>query len=141
MRARPLTFDRARQLRRRMSLPEVVLWEALRGGRLGDSRFRRQHRIGPYILDFFCPAARIAVEVDGSVHLHEVGARRDVTRDRWLAAQEIRVLRFPASEVLKDGSRADVLGVILDAAGQGTGSSSAKRGRGTMRSMVEGARR
>jgi very-short-patch-repair endonuclease len=55
VRARNKTFKRARELRREMSLPEVVLWQALRKGRLADLRFRRQHPIGPYILDFYCP--------------------------------------------------------------------------------------
>ncbi len=53
MRAPDKTFSRARELRRHMSLPEIVLWQALRKGRLAGLRFRRQHPIGPYILDFY----------------------------------------------------------------------------------------
>src|SRR5260370_33825496 len=65
LRAPEKTFRRARQLRQQMSLPEVVLWQALRKARFAGLRIRRQHPIGPYILDFYCPAARLAIEVDG----------------------------------------------------------------------------
>ena len=56
MRAPTLTIKRAKTARRRMTLPEVVLWSDLRGGRLGGLRFRRQHPIGPVILDFYLPS-------------------------------------------------------------------------------------
>ena len=69
------TMTRARALRRSLSLPEVILWQALRGRRLGDARIRRQHPVGPYILDFYCEAARLAVEVDGSGHEQQDQAR------------------------------------------------------------------
>jgi Protein of unknown function (DUF559) len=64
MRAPNKAFSRARKLRREMTLPEIVLWQALGKGRLAGLRFRRQNPIGPYILDFYCPSARLAVEVD-----------------------------------------------------------------------------
>ena len=56
MHAPELSFTRARQLRRDMSLPEILLWDCLRGGRLEGLRFCRQHPVGRYILDFYCPA-------------------------------------------------------------------------------------
>ena len=62
------TVARARDLRRTMTLPEVLVWQHIRGRRLDGIRFRRQHPIGPYILDFFCEDARLAVEVDGESH-------------------------------------------------------------------------
>jgi very-short-patch-repair endonuclease len=74
MRALEKTFDRARALRRKMSLPEVVLWQALRRGQVAGLRFRRQHPIGPYILDFYCLSARLAIEVDGFAHDNAVQA-------------------------------------------------------------------
>jgi len=58
MREPILTLKRARKLRRKMTLPEVLLWERIRGGRLNGLRFRRQHPIGPYILNFYCASAR-----------------------------------------------------------------------------------
>ncbi|MDR3507555.1 MAG: endonuclease domain-containing protein [Caulobacteraceae bacterium] len=96
------TRDRARRLRRRLDLPEVLLWDALRGRRLEGLRFRRQHPIGPYCLDFYCEAARLAVEVDG--YSHDVGDRpeRDLRRDAWVAEQGVRTLRIPARDVLDD---------------------------------------
>ena len=63
MRASDKTFGSARKLRRHMSLPEIVLWQALRKRGQSGLRFRRQHPLGPYILDFYCPAVRLAVEV------------------------------------------------------------------------------
>jgi very-short-patch-repair endonuclease len=58
---------RARELRRKMSLPEVILWQQLRR-RPGGFKFRRQHPAGPYALDFYCEEARLCIEVDGSAH-------------------------------------------------------------------------
>ena len=84
-----------------MSLPEVKLWGELRR-RPGGLRFRRQHPIGPYVLDFYCASAKLAVEVDGLAH--DMGDRpeRDRRRDEWLREQGITTLRLPAAEVLRD---------------------------------------
>src|SRR5438552_14782601 len=84
MRAPIKTFSRARELRREMSLPEVVLWQALRKKRLAGLRVRRQHAIGPYILDFYCPSARLAIEVDGFAHNTTAVMRHDERRQVWL---------------------------------------------------------
>ncbi len=112
MRAPNKTFRRARELRREMSLPEVVLWQALRKGRLGGLRFRRQHPIGPYILDFYCPSARLAVEVDGFAHDTDAGVRHDERRQAWLAQRGITVLRVAAGDLLRDeGLEGALLGI------------------------------
>ena len=95
MRAPDKTFRRARELRRAMSLPEIVLWQALRKGRLAGLRFRRQHPIGPYILDFYCPSARLAVEVDGFAHDSAARVRHDDNRQAWLAQRGIRSCASP----------------------------------------------
>jgi very-short-patch-repair endonuclease len=128
MRAPTLTFKRARALRRDMSLPEVVLWQELRGGRLSGLRFRRQHPIGPYILDFYCASARLAVEVDGAAHDFAERAQHDERRDAWLASRDIRVLRFTAEDVLKDERLEGALSMIAAVAAN---SSPAERGRET----------
>jgi len=60
--------DSARILRRRLSLPEGLLWRASKAGKLGGLKFRKQHPVGPYVLDFYCHAARLCVEVDGGSH-------------------------------------------------------------------------
>jgi very-short-patch-repair endonuclease len=82
-----------------MTPPEIALWLALRRNEEG-LRFRRQHAAGPYVLDFYCAPARLAIEVDGEAHNHGNRPERDATRDAWLVAQNIRVLRYPAREML-----------------------------------------
>ena len=93
------TIARARALRSSMSLPERLLWRALRSKQLG-LRFRKQHPAGPYLLDFYCLEARLCVEVDGQQH--DFTSLRDAARDRWLAPQGVRTLRVRASDVLQD---------------------------------------
>ena len=102
MRSPVLSLKRARRLRREMTLPEVLLWQRLRGREPGAPTFRRQHPVGPYILDFYCSAARLAVEIDGAGH--DMGSQpgHDERRDAWLKAQGIEVLRISAGEFLKD---------------------------------------
>ena len=95
------TQDRARQLRREMTLPEILLWQALRQ-RPAGLRFRKQHPAGRYVLDFFCPSRCLAVEVDGEVHNRGSQPAHDAERDRWLRAQGVRVLRIPATDVLNE---------------------------------------
>lgn len=112
MRAPLKTFSRARSLRRALTLPEVVLWQALRGKGLSSLRFRRQHPIGPYILDFYCPAARLAIEEDGQGHDREAQVRHDQRREAWLADHNIAVLRFSAADILKDDHLEGVLRTI-----------------------------
>ncbi len=112
MRAAVITFKRARRLRREMTLPEVLLWQALRNHALADERFRRQHPCGPYSLDFFCAAAKLAVEIDGAVHDDPARFAKDRSRDRFLDEQRIRVIRFNARDVLDVRARQDVLDTI-----------------------------
>ena len=92
---------RARTLRRNMSLPEAVLWRVLRT-RPDGFKFRRQHPAGRYVLDFYCEAARLAVEVDGMAHNMGDNPAQDDARDAWLAGHDVMVLRFAASDVLDD---------------------------------------
>ncbi len=91
----------ARRLRREMSLPEVLLWEHLRGKKTGV-KFRHQHPIGPYVCDFYCAAARLAIEVDGEFHGRGDRPQRDADRDRFFEQNGYRVLRVAAGEVLRD---------------------------------------
>ena len=82
-----------------MSLPEVLLWQKLRRSP-GGLRFRRQHPAGPYILDFFCATASLAIEIDGASHDHAAQHNFDQRRDAWLVGQGVRTLRIPARDVL-----------------------------------------
>ncbi len=91
----------ARRLRREMSLPEILLWQQLRGGKLRVS-FRKQHPIGPYVADFYCPVARLIVEVDGEAHSRSDRPQRDEARDRFLVENGYEIMRVSAREVLDD---------------------------------------
>jgi very-short-patch-repair endonuclease len=89
-------------MRKAMTEPEVMLWSRLRGREPEKPTFRRQHPFGSIILDFYCPAARLAVEVDGATHWDEHARAKDEARDRWLMSQGVRVYRIPASQVYHD---------------------------------------
>ena len=102
MRTGSRTLAAARRLRREMSLPEVLLWTRLRTPGESMPRWRRQHPLGLYVLDFFCPAARLVIEVDGISHGMGDRPIRDAERDAWLAGRGLHVERVAASEVLAD---------------------------------------
>jgi len=106
---------RARALRRDMSLPEGLLWRELRE-RPAELRFRRQHPFSRCTADFYCPAARLVVEVDGDQHSRGCAPQQDALRDAWLKERGIRVLRFDAADVLRDVE--SVVRAILVAAGR-----------------------
>lgn len=99
------TVRKARKLRKAMSLPEVLLWEQLRK-RPSGLKFRRQHPSGPYVLDFFCSDARLAIENDGESHFLGEQPQRDLVRDDWFARAGIETLRIPARTVLSDAEAA-----------------------------------
>ncbi len=101
LKASGITVRRARTLRSDMSLPEVLLWRELRK-RPAGLKFRRQHPAGPYILDFFCASAGLAIEVDGEAHNRGEPPAKDASRDAWLALHHICTLRIPASAILTD---------------------------------------
>ncbi|MDZ7857746.1 endonuclease domain-containing protein [Sphaerotilus sp.] len=99
--SRPLLLA-ARRLRREMTEAECLLWEHLRAGRLGGWRFRRQHPVDRFVLDFYCPVVRLAVELDGAQHHTPDGQARDAERDDWLQRRHgIRMLRFDNAQLLR----------------------------------------
>ncbi len=100
MRAPKETIDNARRLRRSLSPPEARLWSRLRARAPGMPAFRRQHPIGPYVLDFYCAKARLAVEIDGMSHDMADRPERDTRRDAWLKAQGVTVVRIAAGEAM-----------------------------------------
>jgi very-short-patch-repair endonuclease len=93
---------KARQLRQTPTEAEKILWKALRRNQLGGVSFRRQHPIGRYVLDFYCPSAGLAIEVDGGQHAAGQQKEIDLRRDQWLAANGVRMLRFWNNEVLSN---------------------------------------
>jgi very-short-patch-repair endonuclease len=84
-----------------MSVPEARLWKRLRWREPGKPIFRRQHPIGPYVLDFFCASANLAVEIDGMSHDMGDRPRRDERRDAWLERHGVTVMRIPARELMQ----------------------------------------
>ena len=98
---RNLTVVLARELRRKPTLPEGLVWQALRP-RPNGLKFRRQHPIGWYIADFYCAAARLIVEIDGESHVMGDRPEHDLRRDQWLRAQGMEVVRFHATDVMRD---------------------------------------
>jgi len=83
-----------RHLRRNLTPAEAALWGILRKSGVEGRKFRRQHSVGKYVLDFYCPAERLAVELDGEVHLDELSQIHDRARKRYLNEQGIKVIRF-----------------------------------------------
>jgi very-short-patch-repair endonuclease len=83
MRATRNSMRNAKAQRRRMSLPEVKLWALLRRSPNGIG-FRRQHPVGPYVADFYCPAAKLVIEIDGLIHDSEKAAKFDRARDSYM---------------------------------------------------------
>ncbi|TCO38891.1 endonuclease domain-containing protein [Dokdonella fugitiva] len=95
-----LNVERARALRVAQTDAERALWRRLRNRALLDWKFRRQHEIGPYIVDFVCTDAGLIVELDGGQHLEQV--EEDAARTRWLQRSGYCVLRFWNDDVLKN---------------------------------------
>ncbi|TMF72465.1 MAG: DUF559 domain-containing protein [Chloroflexi bacterium] len=95
----------SRRLRTTMSGTEALIWTRLRGGKLDGWRFRRQKPIGPYFVDFYCPAAWLVIEVDGPVHDRETRWAYDARRKAWLEAEGYRVLTIPVSDIGHDLSQ------------------------------------
>ena len=106
-----LRRDRARRLRCDQTGAEAQLWELLRGGRLEGWKWRRQAPVGPFIVDFLCLEAWVAVELDGGIHIAQ--AERDARRDAYLKRQGLQVIRFWNAELFEDPGR--VGWVILSA--------------------------
>jgi very-short-patch-repair endonuclease len=98
------SIKRAKQFRGELTKPEVMLWQILRQ-LPGGHKFRKQHPAGPYVLDFFCARANLAIEIDGFAHNTGDQPERDVRRDIWLAEHRIDTLRIPAIDVLKDTAK------------------------------------
>lgn len=93
--------DRRRELRIKPTRHEELLWYRLRNNQLGF-RFFRQYSAGPYILDFYCPKLRLAIEVDGDQHGEQDALEYDKVRDLYLTGLDIKTIRFWNKEVMND---------------------------------------
>jgi len=94
--------SQAKRLRRNMTKAEAVLWTVLKARQLQGWKFRRQHPVGRYIVDFVCIEAGLAVEVDGATHASDAAAERDARRTQILNAQGFAVLRVANLDIYED---------------------------------------
>ena len=92
----------ARQLRKNMTEAESFLWQRIRRKQLEGRQFYRQKNIGDYIVDFYCPSAKVIVELDGGQHFTQERIRRDQVRDKYLERLGFTILRFSDREVFKN---------------------------------------
>ena len=91
-----------RRLRKDATDAERQLWRILRNRQMAGLKFLRQYGIGSYILDFYCPEQRLAIEVDGGQHADVLGQEHDAKRDRYLRELNIRMIRFWNNDVLRN---------------------------------------
>jgi very-short-patch-repair endonuclease len=108
--ATPEIISKAKELRRKMTGVENILWDRLRNRRLTDFKFRRQHPIWIFIADFYCHEAKLVVELDGDIHKNPEVKERDENRNYEIERFGIKVLRFANEEVENDLEK--VLGMI-----------------------------
>jgi very-short-patch-repair endonuclease len=97
--------DRSRTLRKNMTVAERLLWSRIRRKQLKGYQFYRQKIIGNYIVDFYCPKAKLIIELDGSQHYDEEGKKRDNRRDAYLKNLGLKVFRFSDKDVFKNLNR------------------------------------
>jgi len=93
---------RARQLRRKMTDTESVLWYHLKNRNLNNLKFRRQVPKGPYILDFYCPEKNLVIEVDGGQHFSKKHINHDRERTAFLQKHQLFILRYSNNDILKN---------------------------------------
>jgi very-short-patch-repair endonuclease len=107
--------ERIREFRRNSTDAETVLWRLLRNRAFLDLKFRRQHPVAGYVLDFYCDEARLGIELDGGLHSEPEQAQYDAERTRILSThEEIQIVRFWNSEVLENPEKVlDDLSKIL----------------------------
>ncbi|MBL4818797.1 MAG: endonuclease domain-containing protein [Deltaproteobacteria bacterium] len=94
-------YLRARLLRSTSTKSEQVLWAILRAKRFKGYKFRRQHPVGPYVLDFYCARKRMGIELDGEIHNNPAAQQYDQKRTRTLASAGRKIIRFSNYQVLK----------------------------------------
>ena len=137
---------RARELRENQTPAEGVLWELLRNRQVANLKFRRQHQIGPYIVDFFCNDLKLVVELDGEVHSGKAQVKKDQKRQAYLESLGFEVLRFDNEQFLEDPEAAinQITSLFPSTFGRGAGGegcgygSQDAQGISSLYSMIEG---
>ncbi|MBC7391185.1 MAG: endonuclease domain-containing protein [Opitutaceae bacterium] len=97
----PKLKDKRLQLRKTLTPAEAKLWTLLKNNQLEGRKFRRQHSVGNYIIDFYCPSEKLAIELDGAGHFTEEGMAYDEERTEVLNSIGIKVIRFENETVFK----------------------------------------
>jgi type I restriction enzyme M protein len=122
--------DQARELRKKQTPAEDALWHLLRDRQLSDLKFRRQHQIGDYIVDFFCPEYGLVVELDGAVHEAPDRKKKDAKRDGYLRSLGHTVLRFANTRVFEDTEAllGEIVSALPSTTGRGGGGEGEQRG-------------
>lgn len=100
-----------KKLRNNLPLAEVILWAKLKKGQLEGYKFRRQCSIGRYVVDFYCPRTKLAIEIDGPSHIGEEAREYDKMRKEFIESANVKVIRFTNDQILKDAN--GVVSVIL----------------------------
>jgi len=100
--AKPSTFRHAKKLRNEMTFAEKILWAELRNRKISDLKFRRQHAISRYVLDFYCHQARLGIELDGKYHEDKAQQLYDKDRTKNLEVYNIEIIRFTNEEVINE---------------------------------------
>jgi very-short-patch-repair endonuclease len=94
--------SRARELRQNMTEAEKIFWNSVRGRKFRNLKFRRQQIVEDFVVDFYCDALRLCVEIDGAVHNAESAKKYDVERDKALKLHGLTMMRFANDEVISD---------------------------------------
>ncbi|RDV15852.1 endonuclease domain-containing protein [Pontibacter diazotrophicus] len=94
--------ENRRELRGSLTPAEAELWKYLKEGQMEGRKFRRQHSVANYILDFYCPSERLAIELDGQIHQNSNSEYFDEKRDQALESLGINVLRFENKEIFQN---------------------------------------
>jgi very-short-patch-repair endonuclease len=94
--------DVRKKLRSSLTPAETALWKQLQNAQIEGKKFRRQHSIGPYVVDFYCVECKLAIELDGDGHFFLARDLKDTERTEYLASKDVRVLRFENKEIFQN---------------------------------------
>ncbi len=95
-------LELVRELRKKQTTAEQIFWELVRNKRFLGLKLRRQHQIGTYIVDFFCPSEKLIIEIDGKIHLGSNQKKKDISRDLYLKELGCKIVRFANDKIYND---------------------------------------
>ena len=105
-------FEAATNLRRTMTLPELILWKRLRNRSVFKFKFRRQHPIDKFIVDFYCHELKLVIEIDGEIHENDIYKAYDLIRTDELNKYGLKIIRFSNNQILFEID--SVITILLD---------------------------